>query len=242
MEFTHIHLKTTNSTNTWAKENYHHFNLKKLTRITAEEQTQGRGRFNRSWLSPKGANIYITYFFTHKKNQTDLNNLPQLLCLSIVKMLHHQNLFSQIKWPNDIFVHEKKIAGILCEVIDLHDQHGVIIGAGINVNMSKKELDSIDQPATSLLNEKDRVFLLNPLITLLDQFFIDDLTLYQAEGFKPFYKTYDSLLLYKNKPVTLDQNGMSISGILHSLNPDGRLNLLLDSGEIKTISTGEINK
>ncbi|MCB1080878.1 MAG: biotin--[acetyl-CoA-carboxylase] ligase [Chlamydiia bacterium] len=242
MEVTYIHLKAVTSTNTWAKENHTHFDLNKLTRITASEQTQGRGRFNRSWISPKDVNLYVTYFFTNRKNGADLNNLSQLLCLSIVRMLHHQKLSPQIKWPNDVQVHGKKIAGILCEVIDLHDKHGVIIGAGINVNMSKEDLDIIDQPATSILKETGEVLPLDPLLKLLDQFFIDDLTLYQAEGFKPFYKSYDSLLTHKGQPITLRQNGDALTGTLHSLNPDGRLNLLLDSGEIKTVSTGEIKK
>jgi len=241
-EVTHIHLKVVPSTNTWAKENYTHFDTNKVTRITASEQTQGRGRFNRSWISPKDVNIYATYFFSIKKNGADLNNLSQLLCLSVVKMLHHQKLSPQIKWPNDVLIHGKKIAGILCEVIDLKEQHGVVIGAGINVNMSKEDLDLIDQPATSLLKEAGEVLSLDFILSLLDQFFLQDLQLYKAEGFKPFYKTYDSLLTHKGQPVTLHQGGETITGTLHSLNPDGRLNLLLDTGEIKTVSTGEIKK
>ncbi|CCB88193.1 biotin--[acetyl-CoA-carboxylase] ligase [Simkania negevensis] len=242
LEVAKIHLKTVTSTNTWAKENSSHFDLGKMTRVTASEQTQGRGRFNRSWISPEGVNIYVTYFFTIRKNGVDLNNLSQLLCLSIVKMLHHQKLAPQIKWPNDILVNGKKIAGILCEVVDQGDNHGVVIGAGINVNMAKEDLNLIDQPATSLMQEKGHVFPLEPLLDLLDKFFAVDLDLYKTEGFKPFYKTYDELLTHKGQPITLRQNGDTLTGTLHSLNPDGRLNLLLSSGEIKTVSSGEIKK
>lgn len=242
MAMTHIHLKTVTSTNTWVKENYSHFDLEKITRITASEQTHGRGRFNRDWVSPKDVNLYVTYFFAAEKCSLELNNLSQLLCLSIVKLLHHQKLSPEIKWPNDVLIHGKKIAGVLCETIDLGDKYGIVLGAGVNVNMPQDVLEQIDQPATSLLMEKGTLLSLDPLLTLLDQFFADDLALFKAEGFNPFYMTYESLLLHKGKPITLRQNGDTITGVLHSLNPDGRLNLLLDNGEIQTISSGEIKK
>lgn len=194
MEITYIHLKSVHSTNRWAKENSTHLDRNKLTRITAEKQTGGYGRFNRPWVSPKGLNIYVTYFFTNKKTQSDLNHLSQLLCLSTAKLLFYQNLCPQIKWPNDILIRGKKIAGILCEIIDLLDVHGVILGAGININMPKKDLNHINQPATSILNEKGKKTSLEPLLALLDQIFVYDLALYQTQGFKPFYTIYNSLL------------------------------------------------
>ncbi len=239
---THIHLEKVNSTNNYAKDNYHHFDLNHITRITADEQTAGRGRFNRSWVSPKGENIYLTYFFTSGKNLMDLNNLAQILSLSTTKLMGKLGLSPHIKWPNDVLISGKKIAGILCETIDLHDKFGVVLGMGINVNMPKKALDQIDQPATSLLVEMGKKQERAPLIKMLEGFFIEDYHLYKRDGFKPFYMSYDALLTHKGKPITLKQNGHSISGTLHSLNPDGRLNILLDNGEIQTLSSGEIKK
>ncbi|MCB1107600.1 MAG: biotin--[acetyl-CoA-carboxylase] ligase [Chlamydiia bacterium] len=239
---TDIHLDSVDSTNTYAKTNYHHFDLNGFTRITADEQTKGRGRFNRSWVSPKGLNIYLTYFFTSSKSPMDLNNLAQILCLSITKLLDKEGLKPQIKWPNDVLVNQKKIAGILCETIDLHEKFGVILGAGININMPKEMLDQIDQPATSLLVETGNAHDRASLITALDAFFLEDYALYKREGFKPFYVSYDALLTHKGMPITFIQNGTPISGTLHSLNPDGRLNLLLPNGEIKTLSSGEIKQ
>lgn len=238
----HIHLNRVTSTNTWAKENYDHFDLNQVTRITASMQTNGRGRFNRRWISPKDVNLYVTYFFTTKKNRLNLSNLSQFFCLSITKLLHYQNLSPQIKWPNDLLVKEKKISGVLCETIDLKERDGVILGAGVNINMTREDLNTIDQPATSILNETGKLSPLNPLLNLLDQFFIDDLSLYQSEGFTPFYMAYESLLAHKGKPILLYQNDHQLRGTLDSLNPDGRLNILLDSGEIKTVSSGEIKK
>lgn len=239
---TQIHLEKVNSTNTYAKENYSHFDLGEITRITADEQTAGRGRFTRSWISPKGENIYLTYFFTMDKKVMDLNNLAQILSLSITKLLNKCGLSPHIKWPNDVLVNGKKIAGILCETIDLQDRFGVILGTGINVNMAKEALDQIDQPATSLFVELEKKLDFDPLIKQLEAFFLEDYQLFRRDGFKPFYMSYDALLTHKGKPISLKQNGQVISGTLHSLNPDGRLNILLDNGDIQTLSSGEIKK
>ena len=234
-----IHLEQVDSTNTWAKNNYKNFDLSKITRITADTQSNGRGQFKRTWLSPKG-NIYLTYFFTVKKNAVDLSNLPQIFCVSLAKLMEKKNLQPQIKWPNDILIHEKKIAGILCETLDFNTEVGVALGIGINVNMPNDLLDTIDQPATSFLNEKGAPFSIETLIQTLENFFLEDLELYLQEGFAPFYKTYDSLLLYKESPITIKHPEKSIQGVLHSLSPDGRLNIQLPSGEIQTVHSGEV--
>ena len=237
-----IHLDTIDSTNTYAKENYQQFGQNEMTRITADEQLKGHGRFKRKWLSPKGMNIYLTYYFTSNKNPMDLNNLAQIFCLSIAKLLNKEGLKPQIKWPNDVLVNQKKISGILCETIDLQDKCGVVLGAGININMPQELLDSVDQPATSLMVETGKAHDREDLIKTLDTFFLEDYHLYTRDGFKPFYMSYDALLIHKGMPVTLKQNGHTISGTLHSLNPDGRLNLLLPDGKIQTLSSGEIKK
>ena len=235
-----IHLDQVDSTNKWAKDNYRNLDLSQFTRITADEQTAGYGRFNRFWLSPKGLNIYLTYFFTLNKDKANLNNLTQILSLSITKLLHKKGLTSQIKWPNDILIKDKKIAGILCETIDLGEKYGIILGAGINVNMPRKLLSSINQPATSFKLETGKTYQREELIKILEEFFFSDFQRYIKEGFTPFYKTYESLLKDKGKIITLKQYQHSVTGILHSLNSDGRLNLLLSSGDIKTFSSGEI--
>lgn len=240
-QITHIHLETVSSTNTWAKENYRTFDPKKVTCITASEQTEGRGRFKRKWISPKNANLYATYFFLVEKGLIALGNLAQLMCLSAVKLLQAEGLTPQIKWPNDLLIHGKKVAGVLCETIDLDEHTGIILGIGINVNMPPEFFSLIDQPATSLQNETGSPFSLDSLLLSLDQYFLSDLALFKLNGFTPFYKTYESLLCFKGEAITFHENGKIQTAIFHSLCPDGRLNVLLPSGELKTLSSGEIS-
>ena len=239
MNVAYIHLESVDSTNSWAKENHSHFNLEELTCITASEQTAGRGRFNRRWISPRGVNLHISYFFKVEKGVI-LNNLAQLLCLSVVKLACNHHLSPKIKWPNDILVNGKKISGVLCEIVELkQDVYGVIAGVGININMSQEDLNSVDQAASSFLNETGKLFPLKRLLVLLSELFVKDLTLYLEKGFAPFYQTYNSFLSHKGKKITLSQGESLFSGLFHSMNSDGSLNLLLDSGEIRTFSTAD---
>lgn len=237
---TKIHFKTVSSTNTWVKQNYSQLDVNKITRVTASYQTEGRGQFNRSWVSPKDLNIYVTYFFTLSKTSHNLCNLAQLLSLSITKLLQSHSLSPKIKWPNDVLIGQKKIAGVLCETVDLKSDYGIILGAGINVNMERKLLSQIDQPATSLQNETGTTYSLTSLLDQLDLLFTKDLSLYKSEGFTPFYAAYNLLLAHKGKLIKLHQQGKVLEGTLDSLSPDGRLNIRLLNGDIQTVNSGEI--
>jgi len=235
-----IHLETVDSTNTWAKENHARFDLNALTRITASKQTQGRGRFKRSWISPPNLNLLMTYFFTLPKENCPLHTLSLLLSLSIVKMLETRQVSPQIKWPNDILTRKKKIGGVLCEVIDLDAFYGIVIGAGININTTKEDLAIIDQPATSLLIETGQLTSHDVLLASLDHFFAADLALYQIKGFKPFHSSYEEQLAFKGETVTLKDNGEAWTGTLHTITDEGHLLLLLPGGEMKKVHSGEL--
>lgn len=236
-----IHLASVNSTNTWAKEHIKDLNPTQVTRITASEQTAGRGRLKREWISPKDQNIYLTYFFSFPKLFEKTVHLTQFFSVILTTLLQEYGLSPSIKWPNDLLVNQKKIGGILCETIDMGSFLGVILGLGLNINMPPDMLDKIDQPATSFFNELNKTFTLDPIIETLDTLFLNDLNRFKEEGFGPFHDTYLSFLEQKNYPIQLKQNGQNMIGEFHSLNPDGRLNILLPSGEIRSISTLDID-
>lgn len=142
------HFPTIDSTNAYAKRNISSFKKEHLALITADEQTAGRGRYAKTWHSPKGENIYATYVF-FSKDEIDQVNLVQLLAKAAVETLKHYQVMATIKWPNDLLVNGKKIAGILIEVMD----DCVIMGIGLNINMTENSLIHIDQKATSLFLE-----------------------------------------------------------------------------------------
>ena len=153
MQILHKHFKSIDSTNTWAKLNAHLFDVDKITLITADEQTAGRGRFKRRWESPPHQNVYATFCFFIEKHRHDIGNIPQVLAISAAEALEDLGFQPKLKWPNDVLLSNKKVAGILCETTPMSDNLAVIIGIGLNVNMPLQLLQQIDRPATSLMVE-----------------------------------------------------------------------------------------
>ena len=235
----YIHFDSINSTNTWAKQQAHTFDPHQFTCITALEQTAGRGRFLRQWLSPKG-NIYATLYFSLPCSFPHLSNISQVLSLSCCKVLINKKFSPQIKWPNDLLLEEKKVAGILTETKQFKEYTGVVLGIGINVNMAPELLAAIDQPATSLAQLSGHLWELEQILDPLLHQFLDDLDLLKAKGFAPFRQTYENLLAFKGKSIAFNDGNNDWKGTCHSITDEGKLNLLLPSGEMRALSVGEI--
>jgi len=241
MDIIRHHFATIDSTNNWAKHNSHSFSRDKISLVTADEQTAGRGRFKRKWESPPLQNIYATFCFFIEKHRQDIGNIPQVLALSVLATLKALGFHPKLKWPNDILLSQKKIAGILAETTTISDQICVMIGIGVNINMPKELLDKIDRPATSLLVEGGQVFLVEDILQLLIKKFQEDLDLFLEEGFFPFLELYKSELAYSiDHKIRFHDNRSIWEGFFHSINHDGTLNLRLESGDIKTFVSGEI--
>ena len=123
------------------------------TVVVADKQTAGRGRLKRDWFSPAEANIYGSLIFSFKGHPKDLGWIPLMVGMSIAQAIEDStNILIQLKWPNDLLIHEQKVGGILCESFK-HDstETGVVIGFGLNVNLSKSEFPKeLQDRATSL--------------------------------------------------------------------------------------------
>ncbi len=240
MDIIRYHFETIGSTNTWAKQNAHLMERGKISLVTADEQTAGRGRFNRVWVSPKGENIYATFCFYLPLRRDDIGNIPQLLALSCAKTLENSGFQPQLRWPNDILLSDKKVSGILCETTPFDDDLLVIVGIGINVNMSLTYLEEIDRPATSMSVHHGRDFSPSDVLQALERHFISDLTLFLKEGFTPFLALYRQKMAFPHdKLLTFHDNLHLWEGYFHSINDDGSLNLRLPNNEIKTFFAGE---
>jgi len=238
MKVHYVHLDSVDSTNIWVKS--HLSELSPFTCVIAEEQTAGRGRFKRHWVSPRGENIYATLYLTVPLGSGYLANLGQIMAFACAKVLRGIGFEAQLKWPNDILVHGKKISGVLTETATQNEEIGVIIGIGINVNMQTESLEAIGVPATSLLQLSQKKWDIQELIELLMNHFLQDLEVLQKSGFAPFQAPFEKLLAYKGQEITCRDGAHTIKGICHSITQDGRLQLLLPSGEIKLLTSGEL--
>jgi len=131
------------STNTFLKERLAvESKLPSGTVVAAREQTQGRGRREREWLSSSGENLTFSLLLRGKYAPRHLPSASMAAAVAIAELLEAEGLQPSLKWPNDVLVGGKKICGILSEGIS----GGVIIGIGLNVNM--QNTDHINQPAT----------------------------------------------------------------------------------------------
>lgn len=240
MEIIRKHFDTIDSTNTYGKLNCHFFEKNKITLVTADSQTGGRGRFKRQWVSPAFENIYATFCFFIDKNRPDIGNIPQVLAISCANVLQDLQFFPKLKWPNDILLSNKKMAGILCETVSFPDSFAVILGIGININMPLETLSKIDRPATSLLNETGKRFEVESVLKLLQDQFSKDLNVFLKSSFKPFLDDYRNLIwTAKNEKIRFHDNVNIVEGFFDSINDDGTLNLMLENGQIKRFISGE---
>lgn len=193
-----VHFELIDSTNSWAKNNAAFLEQEGLTCIVAEQQTRGKGRYSRRWYSPIG-NLYLSLFFSYSEKLPFLPYMShQVFAVSAAQILQELKIPVRIRWPNDLFLEDKKLGGILTEIFHFEGRVGVVIGIGLNINMTEEQLQKIDQPATSVSNytkkQCDKELVLNSLLDI----FRHNLALLEERGFAPFQDEYNSLLI--NKP------------------------------------------
>jgi len=239
-EIVEIHLDTIDSTNTYAKKQGPSFAPEKITVITAEEQTAGRGRFQRNWISPRGVNLYATFYFHLPLNTLHLISLGQVMAYTFASLLLKEGLHPKIKWPNDILLNGKKLSGVLCETTFHQHYVEIYLGIGINVNMDLESAGPIDQPATSLKIETGRTWDKQALLKKLEKGFAADLQKFEKEGFTPFHSPFENLLAYKGQTVRCFDGKKIWTGICHSLTNEGQLNLYLPDKTIHTVLSGDV--
>lgn len=233
-----IYLDTIDSTNKYALRNFDR--LADATLIVANGQTAGRGRHEREWLSPPNINIYASLIIKNAgRNPVVASIIASLGTLNTLRETAPEIKF-WLKWPNDLFCRERKIAGILCETAaNAEDQFGgVVAGIGINVNMTAETLNRIDQPASSLRYETGREFNLKKVAETL------------AKNLNECYSTYsilpgylfdawkgENLLL--GQDVELDTGAEIIKGRIVDLGRSGEI-IFAAAGEQLTFFSGDV--
>jgi len=237
-----IYLDKIDSTNKYALRKFDE--LPDSTLIVASEQSAGRGRHARQWVSPSNSNIYASMIIKDAgQNPVLASMIVSLGALSALRDSAPGVKF-WLKWPNDIFCRERKIAGILCETASSSKQQiaGIVAGVGINVNMSAEIISTIDQPATSLMYETDSEFNLKKVVKKL------------AKSLNKYYNIYsispevlftcwkdENLLIGQEVEVNIGDN--DIKGKIIDLGHNGELILESAGKQIKLFSGDvKINK
>ncbi|MED7818857.1 MULTISPECIES: biotin--[acetyl-CoA-carboxylase] ligase [unclassified Francisella] len=188
------------STSKYAIENQR--NLKDNAIVITEHQTDGFGRFNRKWISPFGKNIYCTLVEIVDLDISKLNGLSLVIAISITKVLNRLNLDAKLKWPNDIYINDKKIGGVIINIsAEINDRAKLFIGFGLNVNMRNNQ--DITKNWTSIKLESNRHANRTNLLIQIINTIREDLIIFTKEGFSSFKKNYENLNYLKDKEFTL---------------------------------------
>ncbi|WP_094752620.1 bifunctional biotin--[acetyl-CoA-carboxylase] ligase/biotin operon repressor BirA [Psychromonas sp. CD1] len=208
----------------------------------AEYQLKGRGRRGRTWVSPFASHLYFSFYWRFDSGIDRLSGLSLLVGIATVNALEKMGIQGVgLKWPNDIYYQNKKLAGILIELnAQATEACHCVIGIGINVRMSQEQGALIDQPWIDLnslgTKQIDRNELSAYLILELERL----LSEYEQHGLKPYLERWFNLDCFLNKEVNVLLADTVQTGVCRGVNENGALLLAVEGG-IKEFIGGEIS-
>lgn len=206
----------------------------------AENQTNGRGRMGRNWISSRGNGIYMSVV---AKQDACIDELPKITLASGLAVCKAINSVvpckAVIKWPNDILIAGKKICGILTELVHDSDNTYAIIGIGINVN-NVYIPDEIKYKASSILIQTGQKYSRTKLIVEI----LNNMEIYYSRyknNDKTLIDEYKTFCLSIGKTVFVNKNNQQIIGKVIDISSSGRLIVKSDNSVILEINSGEVS-
>jgi len=211
----------------------------------AEYQTAGKGRRGRPWVSPFGHNLYLSIAWEYADGPAALAGLSLIVGLAVVRALSRAGIDGiGLKWPNDIYWQQRKLAGILIEVSGESDGPcQAVIGLGLNFYLPRSEALAIDQAWVDLRQilgehvylQRNRIAasILNEVLPAIAHYQTDRLT----EAL-PAWRSYDCL---QGKPVVVSIGAQRIEGIAQGIDHQGLLLLTGSDGQLRSFASGEVS-
>lgn len=211
--------------------------------VLAETQTSGRGRLGRPWFSPAGSGIYMSLVLPPIVMQRYSPQLTIVTAAALCRVLRRMTeLDIRMKWPNDLYVDDRKVSGILIESCSAASRNYFIMGAGISVNVKPDEYPPwLKDKATSLLAASgrtwDREEIIAEFVTELDVM----VKLYASEGFSVFRAIWESYVWDPQQPIELNTPQGVVRGRQYAIDEDGALVVQLPDGDFMTIYSGDMS-
>lgn len=219
----------------------HTTELKNGDVCVAEYQSAGRGRRGRTWVSPYGHHLYFSLFWTFPQGMAQAMGLSLVVACTLVEVLKSFGVENiGVKWPNDIYLDNKKLAGILIEMSGQADsQCQLIIGVGVNMAMSEEQGKGIDQPwsdLSKLVDMPDKTALVIELQKQLKR----DIQLFEREGLAAFKARWQAADLFYGREIRLLMGEKSVEGICRGVDEQGAV-LLETADGVQAFIGGEIS-
>lgn len=206
----------------------------------AELQTAGRGRRGRRWLTPFARNIALTLGCAASQSPSQLGGLSLAVGLAVAHLLQGEGVANAaVKWPNDIYIGDAKVGGVLIEVVTRAAACDCIIGIGLNLDLPESARADIDQKVTDLKAQgvaPNRNLFAAALISRV----ADAANRFKREGFAPMRPAYDALHLCHGKPVHIVQGNQTHTGQALGVTATGALRVRTGS-QITEFTGGEVS-
>jgi BirA family biotin operon repressor/biotin-[acetyl-CoA-carboxylase] ligase len=209
--------------------------------VIADEQTAGRGRLGRKWFTPRGTALAFSLILRPTPAEKPyITRIVGLAALALTDSLRIHGLVSQVKWPNDVLLNGRKVAGILVESVwSGEDVDCLVIGIGMNIlKGAVPSPDLLQFPATSLEEslgpDVDREKVLRDILAGI-------FALRPHIGSESFITSWEKALAFHGEQVRVDQgDGARLTGKLLGLEPDGSLRLGDETGKSITVRFGDV--
>ena len=213
------------------------------TVVIADAQTAGKGRLGRVWISPAGVNLYCSVVLRPPISPVAACQLTFLSVVAVARAIESCSALSpQIKWPNDILISGKKVAGLLNEMnAETEQVNFVVLGIGVNLNMRLSQLgEGLRHPATSLLEEGgvevDRLRFTRTLLAELDQLY----DRFLLEGEAAVRAEWLERSAIRGRSVRVNCGDREFSGVVQGIDSFGALLVLLADGRVETVLSGDV--
>lgn len=215
------------------------------TIVLADEQTAGRGQADKVWISPPQRNLYVSLLLRPLITPAQAPLLSLLAAVALVDTLRQEGVVCGIKWPNDVLIQQRKVAGILTEMETHQDAvRFVVVGIGVNVNMTEADLDehlgSVAQPVTSLQVSLGREFAREELLAALMGSLEAWYTRFISQGETVLQAAWEARSLMHGRRIRARTPGTTWEGTAESIDRAGRLGLRQDDGALVTLTSAEV--
>jgi BirA family biotin operon repressor/biotin-[acetyl-CoA-carboxylase] ligase len=211
--------------------------------VIADEQTLGRGRLGRRWASPPGVNLYTSVILRPMIPPRDAHHLTFVAAVAVAEAVARVSpRRPSVKWPNDVLVDGRKVAGILLEMDSEADHvNFVVVGMGVNLNMGPNGLPSpLRASAASLMGiggvEVSRSEFVCALYSSLEKWYKG----YTTSGFARALSAWRGYFASEGRPVKVASLGRALSGICAGVDADGALLVRAPSGAIERVISGDV--
>ena len=210
----------------------------------AESQTQGRGRQGRQWISPFGANIYLSFSWVFENGFASLSGLSLVIGIAVVRALNQLGIQDVgLKWPNDIYWKHQKLGGILIEISgESSGACTAIVGLGLNLYLPPKEATTIDQPWVDLEKiHSNASYSRHELASVLIIQLLSVSASFEEKTFKQYVLEWQNYDCMKGREVSVYRGEQRFDGIVIGIDENGLFLLSDAKGKIQRFASGEVS-